>query len=110
MNEDKWTKLWSDPYDYPIRVVGSGPVTLVDGPSEIWDSPNIVNISAQDFIRFQPDGNNSIWVTLGIVTWDAVGTAEQSTSGGGWDLTTDVSPDPSGPDNSDTFPIWTSTF
>jgi hypothetical protein len=91
-------------------VAGSGPVNLIDGPSEIWDSPNIVNISAQDFILFQPYGNNSIWVTLGIVTWDAVGTAEQASTNVSWTLTTDVSPDPSGPDNSDTFPVWTQSI
>ena len=49
------------------------------------------------------------WVTLGIVTWDAVGTAEQGL-GLGWTLTTDEHPDPTGPDNSDAFPVWTQSI
>jgi uncharacterized Zn-binding protein involved in type VI secretion len=90
------------------RIFSSTPVIFSDGPSDIWDSPNIINISARDFVRFQPDGVNSIWVTLGIVTWDAVGIAEQDTFGN-WSLTSGVSSDPSGPANSTEFPTWTQT-
>jgi len=88
------------------RVTGSGVLGLDDGPFDIWTTPNIVSITATDYVRFKPDGSNSIYVTLGIVTWDAVGIAEQD-FWGNWTITTDESPDPSGPDNSDTFPVWT---
>ncbi len=91
------------------RVVGSAIVGLGDGPFNFSVDPNTVSISARDFVRFKPDGDGSIYVTLGIVTWDAIGTAEID-SWGDWILTTDVSPDPSGPDSSDEFPKWTQTI
>lgn len=68
---------------------------------------SLLRVSARDFVRFQPDGG--IWVTLGIITWDTVGTAEQD-FWGNWSITTDVSPDPSGPDSSDEFPRWTQSI
>jgi hypothetical protein len=97
------TEFYNDP---STRIINSGTIGLDDGPSDTWVTPNIVNLSCSDFVRFQPDGANSIYVTLGIVTWDTVGTAEQSLSGY-WSITTDTTPDPSGPDSSDTFPVWT---
>ena len=96
----------SEFYSPPIRIIHSCLPGLNDGPSDIWTTPNIVNLSCRDFIRFKPDGDDSIWVTLGIVTWDTVGTAEQD-FWGNWTKTTDVTPAPSGPDRLDTFPIWT---
>jgi hypothetical protein len=95
------TEFYNDP---STRIIGSGIIGLDDGPSDTWVTPDIVNLSARDFVRFQPDGG--IYVTLGIVTWDTVGTAEQSFSGN-WSITTDTTPDPSGPDSSDVFPVWT---
>jgi hypothetical protein len=79
-------------------------ITLDDGPNSIWLSPNIVNLSVRDFARFQPDGG--IPVTLGIVTWETVGTAERTFLGDDWNITTDSTTGPNGPDHSDEFPIW----
>jgi hypothetical protein len=98
------TEFYNDP---STRIIGSGIIGLGDGPSDTWVTPNIVNLSARDFVRFQPDGG--IYVTLGIVTWDTVGTAEQSFLGN-WSITTDTTPDPSGPDSSDAFPVWTQSI
>ena len=73
-----------------------------DGPNSKWVSPNIVSLSARDFIRFKPDGG--IFVTLGIVSWDTVGVATDLF--GVWSITTDATTGPNGPDNSDEFPVW----
>jgi hypothetical protein len=101
------SEFYNDP---SARVTSAGGVTgIADGPGETWLTPNIVNLSARDFVRFQPDGDGSIYVTLGIVTWDTVGTAEQSFLGN-WSITTDTTPDPSGPDSSDEFPVWTQSI
>ena len=91
------------------RVIYDGSVFLNDVPSSIWTTPNIIDISCRDFVRFQPDSSESIWVTLGIVTWNAIGIVEQD-FWGNWSLTSDVSPDPSGPDISDEFPVWTTAM
>jgi hypothetical protein len=79
-------------------------LSLDDGPSSIWTTPNIVSLSARDFARFQPDGG--IPVTLGIVTWETVGVAEQD-FWGNWTKTADSTTGPNGPDTSDEFPVWT---
>jgi len=90
------------PHKYPIV---SGVQPLDDAPSDIWCSPNIVNLSARDFVRFQPDGG--IWVTLGITTWKTVGIAQQPTLGFVWEKADDATIGPNGPDASDEFPVWT---
>jgi len=97
-------------YDGPRPVNGRpnpnivcGFVSMDDGPFSIWVSPNWVDLSSQDFVRFQPGGG--IYVTLGIVTWDTVGTAQ--TFGGDWSITDDATSGPNCPDGSDEFPLWT---
>ncbi len=65
-----------------------------------------MSLSARDFIRFQPDGANSIWVTLGIIHWYTVGTAEQDLLGN-WSITSDATTTPpAGPNSSDELPVW----
>ena len=99
----------SEFYDGPWTVTGttdfsapSGLTSLDDGPSEYWVDPNIVSLSARDFARFQPSGG--IPVTLGIVTWETVGVANDLF--GVWSITTDATTGPTGPNNSDEFPVW----
>lgn len=100
----------SEFYSGPNGVVGrsnpdipTGLVGLSDGPSSIWTSPNWVDLSCRDFVRFRPNGG--IWVTLGIATWETVGAAQ--TILGDWYITDDQTTGPDGPDDSDEFPIWT---
>jgi hypothetical protein len=97
-------------YDGPWTVTArtdssakSGLTGMNDGPSDTWVDPNIVNLSARDFVRFQPSGG--IYVTLGITTWDTVGIAHDAF--GVWSITTDATTGPNGPDSSDEFPVWT---
>jgi hypothetical protein len=84
----------------------SGLISMDDGPNSIWVTPNIVNLSSRDFVRFQPVGG--IPVTVGIVTWDTVGVAETIlVPDDDWHITTDATTGPNGPDSSDEFPVWT---
>jgi hypothetical protein len=55
-----------------------------------------------DYLRFQPSGSGSIAVTLATNTWSMEGMA---TTGSG--ITTNSTPLPSAPLDSDAFPIWT---
>jgi hypothetical protein len=84
----------------------NGSVSLDDGPSDIWVTPNIVSLSCRDFVRFQPGGG--IPVTLGVVTWETVGVAETLLiPSSEWRITEDETTGPDGPDGSDEFPKWT---
>lgn len=86
--------------------IANGVVQLDDGPSSIWATPNTIDISARDFIRFQPSGG--IWVTLGIVRWNTHGTAETIlVPDHDWNMTSEYTSPPIGPDSSDEFPHWT---
>jgi hypothetical protein len=80
---------------------------LTDGPHNKWSTPNRIQLSARDFVRFTP--NDGIPVTLSIVRWGIVGIAEYSLLDTDWHLTTNAITGPSEPDGSDNFPIWTST-
>jgi hypothetical protein len=91
--------------EMPGRATPTGIAYLDDGPFEKWVTPNVVRLSCRDFVRFKPDGDG-IWVTLGVVTWNTVGVAEQD-FWGTWTITTDSTPGPAGPDASDEFPRWT---
>jgi hypothetical protein len=100
----------SEFYDGPNNVsassnpnIATGLVNLSDGPWSIWTSPNWVDLSCRDFVRFQPNGG--IWVTLGIVTWETVGIAQMVFED--WYLTDSATSGPNGPDSSDEFPVWT---
>jgi hypothetical protein len=96
----------------------SSPVHPVDLP----DSPEVggnVNsyINCQDdfntFLRFQPDGNGSIPVTIGIVYWGWHGNAHRYVNSGGqwldWSLISSYyGPNLNVPE--DRFPIWLNTY
>ncbi len=78
-----------------------------DGPYSIWMSPNVIILTARDFVRFCPQGSGSIYVTLGIVNWQTMGVAQRFGSCY-WIITTDITTGPDRPDNSDEFPKWVS--
>ncbi len=80
---------------------------LFDTPHNIWVTPNQMKGTFRDYVRFCPNGAESICVTLGIVTWDMNAVAERVPLTGTWGLTTDDHPAPVGPDTSDDFPAWT---
>ncbi len=82
-------------------------VPFFDTPYNIWTSPNRLKGQFRDYVRFRPNGVASIFVTLGIVTWEMHAVAERVEFSGVWELTTDSHPAPVGPDTSDEFPVWT---
>jgi hypothetical protein len=67
-----------------------------------------INDSFKDYIVFKPDGDGSIYVTLGCVFWDW--SASTSKSGGVWSNPTSKVNGPSKPDDSNEFPIWPATL
>jgi hypothetical protein len=96
-------------YEEDTITPGTGHVilTLQDGPFNIDTLPNTLRGSFQDYIRFCPDAgsaSDNIFVTLGIVSWNMNATATNSTT-----ISPSETPDPTGPDNSNGFPIWTNT-
>ncbi len=81
-------------------------VHLEDFPEEpintpIWTSVEVNFADSQDYIRFKPAGDG-IYVTLGIVKWNAHGLYSRVT---GW--SNNDTPAASTPDGSTTFPFWT---
>jgi hypothetical protein len=100
------SEFYDGPRDFESTInpnLANSFVSMGDGPNSIWPSPNVVDLSCRDFVRFKPDGG--IWVTLGIVTWETVGIAQ--TILGVWEITDDETTDPNGPDSSDELPEWT---
>jgi hypothetical protein len=108
------TSTYHDPNNYTEQVyLTDQPVTYSinfdDQPAgELWVLPGSpINIRLwgqfQDYIRFQPSGTNSIFVTLGTNGWSMEGEATV-TSG----IVTNYTPAPSNPSASDQFPVWTS--
>lgn len=89
-----------NPDHYPPQTV----VPFQDTPNNYWFSPVWLRASFQDYCMFQPDGENSIPVTLGVVTWSCDGAC--STASGTNTVTKDQVTGPNGPDESDAFPLW----
>ena len=92
--------------EYQIADANSHTVKLDDSPGvTIGSFSGELTISAVDYIRFKPglaadDGN--IYVTLGIVNWNAHGRYNDWTS----TMTANEPPAATGPDNSNNFPEW----
>jgi hypothetical protein len=103
----------SEFYEGPKTLKGRQDPTFVcqdlhftDGPSCFWGTPNVVNLSARDFLRFKPDGG--IWVTVAIWTWETVGCAEENMLYQ-WRRSIDLTTGPnSSIIGSDELPMWTS--
>jgi hypothetical protein len=79
----------------------------IDGPGFITGRTYIsIQDSFQDYVRFKPDGADSIWITIARIDWSWVGFA---TSDNGW-------VPPSGsvaapvPFDDSTFPFWLDTI
>jgi hypothetical protein len=72
------------------------------------NSSTAIDLSYKTYLRFMPDGDNNIFVTLRLVTWGV--SASATRTGGVW--TVDPGSSPSGPTDSDSDapPIWTETF
>jgi hypothetical protein len=60
----------------------------------------------KDYVRFTPDGNNSIPITLGRIDWDWAATALATPH---WHITSDGVNGPVQHDD-DSFPTWTKSF
>ena len=64
-----------------------------------------MNAHFKDYVRFKPDGDDSIFVTLGIVSWYMDGYACLPSS-----VTQDDLPPATGPVDSTAFPLWTNQY
>jgi hypothetical protein len=67
-----------------------------------------ISDSFKDYIVFKPDGDGSIYVTLGRVFWSW--SASTSKANGVWSSPTYQVNGPSAPDSSDEFPVWPSVY
>jgi hypothetical protein len=67
-----------------------------------------INDSFKDYFVFKPDGDGSIYVTLGRVTWSW--SASTSYINGTWSSPTYQINGPSKPDDSNEFPMWPNTL
>ncbi len=109
-----WRCDGGENYDGPKHITpNTGTMTMgfQDGPQNGAQDVRVeVKGNFRDYIRFKPDASESIYVTLGIVTWTCDGKISLDLlDGWTWRLVTDVHPDPVGPDNSDEFPQYTHT-
>jgi hypothetical protein len=59
----------------------------------------------KDYVRFMPDGDDNIYATIAIITWNMYG---EVTISGAW--THQDTPDPSEPADSTEFPTWTNSY
>ncbi len=102
----------------PRRLIGQAAILAVLSSFSIFstDTQNGTTISQspievkgqfQDYIRFTPNTSGSIYVTLGIVTWNLDGKIACQGSPPAWQLMINSTPDPVGPDSSDSFPAYT---
>jgi hypothetical protein len=94
-------------WNYAVTNAASHAIEFQDFPEEpvntyLWTSVEVNFADSQDYIRFKPAGSGSIYVTLGIVKWNAHGQYNQIL---GWEH--NDTPAPSAPDGSETFPFWT---
>jgi hypothetical protein len=67
---------------------------------------NRLKASYVDYIRFAPDGADSIYVTLGVFTWTIHAEIDWDVGFPGYKYITDSTPDPTAPDGSDGFQTW----
>jgi hypothetical protein len=79
---------------------------LEDGPSDGWFGSLHMNASFVDYVMFTPGGPGDIYVPLGKITW--------STSFASSSPSLTISPNqvigPTGPDQSDDWPVWTDVW
>jgi hypothetical protein len=84
---------------------------FADSLENTYWSPNRLKGTFKDYVRFRPSRGveaENIYVTLGIIRWEIHAVAERDLAWFTWHLATDHHPAPTGPDNSDEFPQWTS--
>ena len=113
-NFSDWRLDGSINYEGPQGVIpntGSIDIGLNDGPQNgtyASQSPIEVKGNFTDYIMFQPTSTaGSIYVTLGIVTWNLDGKIAYQGSPPSWQFVITNTPDPVGPNNSDAFPFYT---
>jgi hypothetical protein len=84
-------------------------MTFNDGPQNYTAFSESCEVKGNfiDYIRWNPNTPGSIYVTLGIVTWNIDGKAVYDEQSSSWPLVVTNSPDPVGPVDSDQFPIYT---
>ncbi|MDB6021955.1 MAG: hypothetical protein JWQ04_1812, partial [Pedosphaera sp.] len=100
----------TEAYEQGAIIPGTSSIflTLQDGPSNVDTLPDRIKGSFKDYIRFRPNvgnTNDNIYITLGIVSWSMNATATNSTT-----ISPNDTPDPVGPDNSNDFPFWNSSY
>lgn len=76
---------------------------FIDGPGELTGRTYIaIQEGFQDYVRFKPDGADSIWITIQRIDWSWVGSA---TADNGWFPVSGSVASPVAFDDS-TFPFW----
>jgi hypothetical protein len=110
-NFSDWRCDGPENYDRPQNIVprtSSIDMTFNDGPqNQSVTSPIEVKGSFIDYIRFSPNTPGSIYVTLGIVTWNMDGAITHTGTPPSWTFVITNTPDPVGPNTSDQFPFYT---
>ncbi|MGP8201319.1 MAG: hypothetical protein ACLQU4_17650 [Limisphaerales bacterium] len=112
-NFPDWRLDGATNYDGPTNIFATSTYVFYpefdDGPQNgtTFSTSSIeVKGSFTDYIMFQPTNTaGSIYVTLGIVTWNMDGLITNAAAG--WTFVTTNSPDPVGPNNADQFPFYT---
>lgn len=112
-NFSDWRLDGSTNYDGPTNIPATTTYvffpTFDDGPNNSTSfSTSSIEVKGKftDYIMFQPTNTpGSIYVTLGIVTWNVDGLITNAPTG--WTFITTNTPDPVGPNNSDQFPFYT---
>ena len=95
--------LDNDPFFQPYQTINlTNSLSFIDNPG--IQTMGVIPVSITDkfktYLMFKPDGSGSIWVTLGLVSWDWSATELWGTT-----LTSSMVDGPYYID-SDEFPIW----
>lgn len=113
-SENALKSQYTDGDELDNRVWANGNQNIEEEPSFFYDSPSVtlashVNMSwsFKTYLRFKPDGDDNIFVTLRLVTWSVDAEADFN---GTWSLLSGSST--SGPDdsNNNAFPKWSNVF
>jgi len=86
---------------YNVSDFSTHPIGLVDNPQTIWLPYVEMYGDFQDYLRFKPAGDGSIWVSLAMITWHAYGYADAVS---GIEITN--LPPADDPIDTDAFPVW----
>jgi hypothetical protein len=85
-------------------------IPFQDFPSNKGPIRNRLKAAFDVYVRFAPEGEDSIFVTLGIIRWNIDAEIDWVDFPNTWNYLKQSTPDPTGPDGSDEFPTWNKIF